>query len=77
MKGWYKNHQGNRRTKEHTLEKLKKLELLHEVRDLIDEECLQWQQCQLILNQIYVEEKLYWKERSKQKWLIEGDLNTR
>lgn len=77
MEGWNKNFEGaKRKKKKHSLEKLQQLELIKEIRDLNDEECLQWQQCQLNLNQLYDEEEKYWKNRSKQKWLEEGDSNT-
>lgn len=66
-----------KKIKKHTLDQLEKLEVIKEMRDLTDEECLQWQQCQLTLNSIYDEEEKYWKERSKQKWLDEGDSNTK
>ena len=42
MEGWNKNYEGEKRkTKHHTLEQLKQLEILKELRDLTDEECLQ------------------------------------
>lgn len=28
------------------------------------------------LTQIYLEEEIYWKRRSGEKWMIQGDANT-
>lgn len=47
-----------------------------ESRDLSDEEIIELHHFRKILNDMYVEDELYWKQRSKQKWLMEGDLNT-
>lgn len=36
----------------------------------------EWHHLKCKLEQIYLKEKIYWKQRSKQKWLEDGDHNT-
>jgi hypothetical protein len=54
----------------HSLKKIK------EERDLTGVEAQLWLDTKELLDDIYLEEESYWKARSKDQWLREGDLNT-
>lgn len=36
-----------------------------------------YKEARVELNQLYVQEEIYWKQRAKLFWLTKGDLNTR
>lgn len=59
------------------IDELHRLELLQESVEHSEEEYLQWSYTRAQLEQIYLEEERYWKNRSKQQWLEEGDQNTK
>lgn len=44
---------------------------------LTDSDMFSWRSCQQELHKLYLEEEMYWQQRSKLKWLLEGDLNTK
>ena len=47
-----------------------------EYRELNNDEKNAWQEQKQILDDIYLADELYWKQRARDKWLKEGDLNT-
>lgn len=78
IKGWAKNFYGaKKREKVQILDRLNELDILRESRPLSSPEVEEWTYSKARLEEIYLEEELYWKHRSKQKWLDEGDHNTK
>lgn len=78
IKGWARNFYGaKRKLKKNALDNLARLEQIQEVRNFTITEFEQWSECKKCLDDIYLEEELYWKIRSKQIWLEEGDGNTK
>lgn len=59
------------------LDNIKNLEVIQEYRDFIDIEAELWLKYKNELDNIYLEEEKYWIHRSRQKWLEEGDNNTK
>lgn len=78
IKGWAKNHYG-RKKKEKILilNKLHELEIIQEDRSFTDAEYSDWKALKIQLENIFLEEEKYWKHRSKQQWLNEGDQNSK
>lgn len=66
-----------RKGKKIILDQLSFLDEIRDHRDLTDTERLQWAEFKKQLDNIYLEEELYWKLRSRQTWLQEGDSNTK
>lgn len=78
IRGWAKNHYGaKRKQKQQFLSSLHSLEHIKESRALSPDELSLWTHTKNALDQIYLEEEIHWKQRSKQKWLAEGDYNTK
>jgi hypothetical protein len=76
IRGWYKNYMGEKhRKRKLALEQIHLLDKIMKHRVLTYEEVLQWQTHKSILDDYYLEEELYWKQRAKDQWLKEGDLN--
>ena len=50
--------------------------MLNESNSLSPSEFTQWQNCKASLYEIYHQEEIYWQQRAKLKWFLEGDQNT-
>jgi hypothetical protein len=70
------NFVAEKRKKADALNILHRLEKNKESRDLNDNVVEFWLQTKLLLDDFYLKEEKYWKLRSKEQWLKEGDLNT-
>ena len=68
---------GEKRQKKWALDQMEQLEAIKDFRDLSGSEMVQWSSLKQLLDDIYLEEEMYWKLRSRQKWVHEGDYNTR
>ncbi|XP_078150904.1 uncharacterized protein LOC144546233 [Carex rostrata] len=78
IRGWARNFYGQKKkTKQSILHRLNSLDTIRETRDLSYIEKEEWQSLHSKLDDIYLEDELYWKHRAKQKWLDEGDQNTK
>lgn len=78
IKGWARNfYSSKKKLKQTLLAQLHILEILLEQRDFTPSEYDEWIHTKKSLDDIYLEEELHWKARSKQKWLEEGDNNTK
>ena len=78
LRGWNNNFRAQQRlSKKQILLKLDRFEKLAENDDLLDSDIQQWHECQLELKQIFKDEELYWQNRAKVRWLLEGDANTK
>lgn len=76
IKGWAKNYYGTKKKQEReALATLLQLEQIKESRPLTMTEFELWQTTKAHLDKIYLEEEEYWKLRSKNQWLQEGDQN--
>lgn len=76
--GWSKNYYGDKRKiKQQANTILLDLEKIKDERELTPEELVKWHHYKTLLDDIYLAEELAWKIRSKQKWLNEGDRNTK
>lgn len=56
---------------------MKELDILQEIRNLTHIEIEEYTRLKTCLEDIYLDEEKYWKQRSKQKWLEEGDHNSK
>lgn len=75
---WARNFYGEKkRAKQKLIKELHELELLQDNRELSDEEYIHWASLKSQLDSVYLEEEIYWKNRSKQQWLEAGDHNTK
>lgn len=78
IKGWARNfYSSKKKMKQHLLDRLHSLELILEQRNFSPLEHSEWIHTKQQLDDIYLEEEIHWKARSKQKWLEEGDNNTK
>lgn len=78
ISGWAKNYYGKKKKdKQNLLSRLHHLELVQELSPLSASEQAEWLSIKASLDEIYLEEEIYWKTRAKHKWLEEGDLNTK
>lgn len=78
IKGWTRNfYSKKKREKKVLLNRIHELELIFEQRPLTSVEYDEWLIAKQTLDEIYLEEEKHWKERAKQKWLEEGDNNTK
>lgn len=78
LRGWHSNYRGEKkRLKKEKLEELEDLDLIQEIKDLEDEEFHRSKECTIELDRIYTEEEMYWAQRARLKWLLEGDQNTK
>lgn len=78
IKGLAKNFYGQKkREKTSILQQLHHIEILTEQRPLLPQEVEKSNDLKHRLESIYLEEEIYWKQRSKQTWLEEGDSNTK
>lgn len=59
------------------MNRIHEFELIFEQRPLTSVEYDEWLIAKQTLDEIYLEEEKHWKERAKQKWLEEGDNNTK
>lgn len=59
------------------LKEIHGLEILQESVDLSEKEYLRWTSIKAQLESIYLEEEMYWKNKSKQQWLKEGNHSTK
>lgn len=50
---------------------------MHESNLLSPNDFANWQSCQSSLHKLYHDEEIYWHQRSRLKWFLEGDLNTK
>lgn len=78
FKGWGANMSGHLRKRRKILkEELDNLEALEEEGALLLEHYFRKVEIMTLLHQLYAEEEIYWFQRSHQKWLLEGDCNTK
>ena len=78
LRGWNANIQGElKRNKQHLIEQLEHYENLHDSNTLTEHDLTTWKDCQTSLYKIYQEEESHWQQRSRLKWFLEGDLNTK
>jgi hypothetical protein len=77
IKGWgHNNDSGQKKLK---LELVKAIEVLDEKSDYSDLTSTKWEhryELESKLQQILLEEELYWQRRGGEKWILEGDSNT-
>jgi hypothetical protein len=77
FKGWGSNLYGhNKKLKRELKEELVSIEALEEMNDLSPELNLRKTNIHVKLFNLFAEEELLWYQRSHEKWLLEGDLNT-
>lgn len=78
IKGWAKFHYGvKKKLKQKTLASLQSLEIINEPRALSQSEYELWLQNKNLLDQIYLDQEIHWKQRTKHKWLATRDYNTK
>lgn len=78
LRGWHTNVMGaQNKQKKHLLSQISKFEELDESNSLSSQDMESWQNCQSTLHQLYLDEETYWQQRSRLKWFLEGDLNTK
>jgi mannosylglycoprotein endo-beta-mannosidase len=77
FKGWGSNLYGhNKKLKRELKEELVSIDALEEMNDLSPELNLRKTDIHVQLFNLFAEEELLWYQRSHEKWLLEGDLNT-
>jgi hypothetical protein len=77
FKGWGSNLYGhNKKLKRELKEELVSINALEEMNDLSPELNLRKTDIHVKLFNLFAEEELLWYQRSHEKWLLEGDLNT-
>lgn len=78
IRGWARNYYGaKKKQKQMLIREIHRLDIVQETQDLSEEEYLNWATFKSQLDKIYLEEEIYWKNRSKQQWLEAGDQNTK
>ena len=59
------------------MDQISHFEELDELGSITAAELDEWKSCQYSLHQLYRDEETYWQQRSRVKWFLEGDLNTK
>lgn len=78
IQGWAKNYYGEKkRRKKVILDQLSLLDEIRDQRELTAIEMGHWIELKHQLEELYLDEELYWQLRSRQMWLKEGDRNTK
>ena len=78
IKEWNKNHLGDIRcAKTSILEEIKNLDIQEEARCLTEEELARRTSLKIDFEKKVKEEEISWRQRSRCKWLKEGDKNTK
>ena len=77
LKGWGVDIRGNSiKLKKELVAELEQLEQFEEIQVLSPSRCEKKGHIQSQLMKIYEEEEMFWRSRTSEKWLLQGDSNT-
>lgn len=78
IREWARNYYGKKKKdKQLILDRLNALDIIQESRTFTPVELKEWNTLRTQLEDIYLDEELYWKHRANQTWLEAGDQNTK
>jgi hypothetical protein len=77
LRSWQKNLSGLKKNNGNVKNVLSFLEIIEEFRDLSEIEWNFTEKLSLKLKQLLDQQRTYWKQRGKVKWIKEGDANTK
>lgn len=78
MRGWDLQRKGEQnRCKDELLEQLQCIDNMAEMRELNCDEWRNRYEVERKLEQIYIREEIFWRERGNNKWILKGDSNTK